>query len=88
MVNAPSEVLPAIPDALRLVGAHQTADLVEQARKIILKAARPRNQAEHDAALDAVEESDVEALEPLDRRFFESGEPLSSLLLAYLKGAS
>lgn len=84
MVNTPPHVLASIPTALRKVGADRSARIVERSLSIALGAGLPADR-DHDLALDAVEEEQLDLLSPLDKEFYETREQLCTLLLAYLR---
>jgi hypothetical protein len=67
------------PDALRMIGAAEMADLVERALAVFGASAPPANQEERLEAIEALPESEKEKWEELDAAFINLSSPEAEL---------
>lgn len=83
-VNSSAESAHFVVDALRVIGAPQTADICQRAIAAAFPAGLPESEeAIRSAAVDFSDEV-AEELEPLDQEFFSYPHNLTELLFAYV----
>ena len=71
------------PVALKSVGAHRVAAIVERANGMFGKLGPPRDPDERQSALFAITDADENVWEELDRAFYEYPDDISALLVTH-----
>jgi hypothetical protein len=72
------------PEALRLIGAHRTADIVRAANARFGSDGPPRDPSLREDVLFQLTENDEDLFEDCDRAFYDYPDDLDALLVAYL----
>lgn len=73
------------PQALRAIGAHACAGIVERALRVVSPHALPREQSLREDLIDQLDQDAQDALEMLDQEFFAYPDNLTDLLFDYVR---
>ena len=72
-----------VPTALRGIGAHRMAEIVERANALFEKGGPPASRPQRQAALFQITAADEAAWDALDRAFQEYPDDIGALLVKY-----
>ncbi len=72
------------PAALKSIGAHRMASIVEQANALFGEGGPPRITDERQSALFAITDANENVWEELDRAFYEYPDDIAALLVTHL----
>jgi hypothetical protein len=72
------------PTALRSIGAHRMAAIVERANALFGEGGPSRDSDQRQSELSAITEANEDAWEELDREFYEYPDDIAALLAAHL----
>ena len=73
------------PAALRRIGAHRCAGIVETALEVVSQQALPVDQTAHQMLIDSLSDDDREKLRALNDEFFAYPDNLSDLLFDFVQ---
>lgn len=86
--NSSGDTAFAVVDALKAIGAQETARIVAEANGMFPGSSPPRDRDKRQVLLDALGPEQKAALERLDAEFFRYPDSLTELLHEYVKGNS